>query len=303
MDKLESDMHVEPDRHDLDTSANSVKKMEEIPAVLKKEITNTHAIQELIHSVLLMIQKAHADHEISAPFLDHLTSAIGNIQQMITNVPMTLMSLDDTLKALEQLPQKCTYETLGKNAVLISALFAKTIGLLQFIDKQGGSTIASLIQLDEQYLGGIAARVGSSCLFTSTLGGFKDELTFFSSFFAIVNATLAHKKNINTEMATSRPDIQASFEAVYFLTVASETCKIVTMFCAASTTWPVLCFGVVRAVLKISKELYKAELDQQQKDYNKSQGAAPVQSQPVEGNDVDSHDKHDVTMHLPSEPE
>ena len=233
-----------------------------IPIRLNGRITGIYALQAFALSTLALVKKSYSDHAIRAPRIDHAIHLLKDAQQVLVNIPMTFTCLADLLKALRELSQEdFTCELLFKNASLISALCAHTIGLLQFIDQHGGRAIAQCIKWDKTYLNGMAARVGQSRLFTvchmSTLSGFQDGMSILSNVMTIAQTALEYKR-----IAQEDP-FKEDHKRLCLLNVACATCRIASLF-LVGTTWPMLCFGVVSAVLHISKELYQVELKKKQ---------------------------------------
>lgn len=258
-----------------------------IPIRLNGKTTGVIALEELACSILLIAQKHYSAH--ATPRIDHVLRLLTIAKQIMKNVPLTFMYLDDSVHALERLPQKCTAANLCKTAACVSGLFAQTLGLLEFIDEHGGHTLSKLVLWDQLYLRSIAAKVGSSRIFhllgITTLGNLKNAWTITSSISTIAHSLLNFRKKWHKydtkialeEIQAHRPElgndarlramqgnilqlrrqIQTEKRTLYFLKIANETCKIASVFVIGSATWPVLSFGLVGAVLLVSQEVYK----------------------------------------------
>lgn len=268
-----------------------------IPIRLNGKTTGIIALEELACSILLIAQKAYSLHDYPTPRIDHVVHLLTSAKQIMRHVPLTLTCLDDTLRALQKLAQRRTPAAICKNIAFLTGLSSQVIGLLEFIDQHGGHTVATIMTWDQKYLGGRAASLGSSRLFTlfgiTTLASFRNALTITSALFAITHVGLTYRRKIykyeleiqrhglysamhpmqvlqrNRKLIGLYRGIQAEKRTLYSLRVANGVCNIASVFIIGSTLWPALGFGVVSAVLLVSQELYKRNIDDKKKEVNK----------------------------------
>lgn len=251
----------------------------QVNSQINGKITGIAALQNFASSMLVVAQKAFIAMETTTPRIDYVVTLLSGAHEVLI-VPQSITTLADTVRQVEKLstPKKIRNQTLCKLAYLVTALFSQTVRLLQFIDSHGGSTLATCIHYDQQHLGGLVARVGSSRVFNGlgigTLEGFKNKMAILSSLLVIAHAVISFNRIAPEERPLTEFDPKNekwitylnSYKARKFeaqrrqksLIIANELCKIASICCFGKTGWPVSCFNVVSSFIEVSKESYRA---------------------------------------------
>lgn len=236
----------------------------QIAKKLNGTVFGVYAIQNLVSSLLLASKTFCSYHDIPTPRIDYVIDLLKQARYVFTNVPITLLSATTTLRSVQKTrksPKTPSYKNLCKNISLVTGLFAKTIGLVQFIDACGGSIVASCTRWDIQYLGA-AAKFGGSPLFGS-LDVFRAHVTIVGIVLGMVHAQMTFtKRDAKTPEELNQMDpykhrLYEHRHTIRFFKLAGGTCKIACILAAGSTTWPAIGLYLVSSVIQISNEYFK----------------------------------------------
>lgn len=236
---------------------------------LNGNLYGVFAIQKLATSILLA-SKTFYYQDAPTPRIDETLDFLKKAGLALSSVPFTIINAKTTLLSVQKMYHTGSPSSrrVCKNAFLAMGLFAKTIGLVQFIDTWGAGSIAAFTRWDAALLGGLAAKIGGSRLFAlckiDSLNTFRAYVTIGGILLAMVHAHMTYakkSKQTNQQIEAKKNEYKMRLhthrQTIHFFKLAGGVCKIACIAAAGSTTKAAVSLYLVSSVLMISNECFK----------------------------------------------
>lgn len=242
-----------------------------------RELPGSFGVDATSHVVYAGLRVFRAAAQAHTPALDQSIHFLRFAQDFNSKVIAVPKTWDDFMKAMKDIPTSVAgFQQISKvkSLQVVSALtggIAKTIGFVEYMDKLGVTNIPYEIP----YLGTIAAQVGGSKLFSTTLSqvckirAIKTPLSQFTCVVRIIISIATCCNDWNRALIVAQPGQEltpAQKQENNRITFAGRNCifkcaaevsKLVFISAGASATPLLLAFDVFSGVLHISAALFE----------------------------------------------